>query len=331
MPALMPSLSLSPNVVSRHGRLQVQGNKIVDRKGKAVSLAGISLFWGNVDWHGERFWNAEVVDFLKEDWKATIVRAAMGVEDPGGYLQYPENNLKKLQTVVDACIMAGVYVIIDWHSHDAKPHQAEAVAFFSKMARLYGGNDHVIYEIWNEPRHVTWPDTIKPYSEAVIAAIRKYDPDNLIIVGSPDWSTAVDISTADPVEDPNVAYSFHFYAASHFQKKQMQAQAALDRNKALFITEWGSCESTGNGKIDRASTEEWSEWMRKNQLSHCNWSLCDKAESASVLRPGAYGKGEWTEDQLTSSGLMVRKMVREWNKTGRPKSAGQRSFLAPWF
>lgn len=331
MSSLMAPAVFPGNVVSRHGRLQVRGNRIVDRHGKAVSLAGVSLFWGNDGWHGEKFWNADVVGFLKEDWKAAVVRAAMGVEDPGGYLESPENNLRKLRTVVDACIEAGVYVIIDWHSHDAKPHQAAAVDFFSKMARLYGGHDHVIYEIWNEPRYVTWAETIKPYSEAVIASIRRHDPDHLVIVGSADWSTEVDVATADPVDDSNAAYSFHFYAASHFLKKRLQAQAALDRGKALFITEWGSCESTGNGKIDRASTEEWARWMRENQLSHCNWSLCDKEESASVLKPGAYVKGKWGGDQLTPSGIMVREMVREWNRPVRSATAGGRPFLAPWF
>jgi endoglucanase len=55
------------------------------------------------------------------------------------------------------------------------------------MATTYGGYDNVIYEIYNEPwGSKSWSGTVKPYSEAVIAAIRAIDSDNLIIVGSPE-------------------------------------------------------------------------------------------------------------------------------------------------
>jgi endoglucanase len=328
--SLLSSSCHSSDPVSRHGHLQVQGNKIVDRPGLPVSLAGMSLFWGNVDWHGEKFWNADAVQFLKRDWNVSVVRAAMGVEDPGGYLEHRENNLKKVETIIEACLANGLYVIVDWHSHDAKPHQAEAEAFFADIALRYGKNDHIIYEIWNEPRHVTWAETIKPYSKAVIAAIRKFDPDNLIVVGSGDWSTEVDVATADPVEDTNVAYSFHFYAASHFEKKRLQAQKALDNGKALFVTEWGACESTGNGKIDVESTRTWLAWMKKRGISHCNWSICDKDESASALRPGVSPLGNWSEDDLTVSGLLMRKTVREWNSKDAPSKVRADLGLVPF-
>ena len=46
----------------------------------------------------------------------------MGVEDPGGYLDNQQSNKKRLKTIVDAAIDEGIYVIIDWHSHNAEDH-----------------------------------------------------------------------------------------------------------------------------------------------------------------------------------------------------------------
>ena len=120
--------------VARYGALRVQGNQILGATNQPVSLAGNSLFWSNNGWGGERYYSANVVGWLKNSWNASIVRAAMGVDEAGGYLENPAREKAKVKTVVDACIAAGLYVIIDWHSHQAEQHQAQAIAFFQEMA-----------------------------------------------------------------------------------------------------------------------------------------------------------------------------------------------------
>ena len=90
-------------------------------------------------------------------------------------------------------------MIIDWHSHHAEDYTDEAIVFFQEMATTYGHTKNVIYEIYNEPLDVSWTDTVKPYALKVISAIRSIDPDNLIIVGSPEWSQRVDLVAEDPI------------------------------------------------------------------------------------------------------------------------------------
>ncbi len=298
-------------VVSQHGRLQVQGNRIVGDHGRPVSLAGNSFFWSQ--WMG-RFYTAETVAWLKKDWGSTIVRAALGLHKEDGYRQHPRINQNRILTVVDAAIAHDLYVIIDWHDHHAEDHTELAVAFFADMARRYGDRPNIIYEIYNEPLNVSWPNTIKPYAEKVIAAIRAHDPDNLIVVGTPVWSQRVDLAAADPVKDPNVAYALHFYAGTHKADLRARAEKALALGAALFVTEWGACNADGNGPIDDASVREWFAFMREHQLSHCNWSVADKRETASIVTPGASSTGGWADAQLTPSGRYVRDLIRNWGK-----------------
>ncbi|XP_033231374.1 endoglucanase Z-like [Belonocnema kinseyi] len=293
--------------------LSVKDNQILIG-GAPGSLSGMSLFWSNDGWGGEKFYNKKVVEWLKEDWKATVVRAAMGVEDGGGYLQDPQNNKARLMAVVDAAIELDMYVIIDWHSHYAHQHTADAIAFFEEMARTYGGKSNVIYELWNEPKNdVSWKDNVKPYAEAVIKAIRAIDTTNLILVGSPTWSQDVDQAASDPITGyENIAYTLHFYAGTHGQGLRDKTMYALNNNVAVFVSEWGTVNADGNGGVNAKETNTWVEFMKANHLSNCNWSLNDKPEGASALKPGVSADGGWSESDLTESGKFVREMIRNW-------------------
>jgi endoglucanase len=305
----LASLRLLAGPVSDHGLLRVAGNKITGANGQPVSLAGSSLFWSQ--WQGE-FYNAQVVDWLKKDWHVGIVRVAVGIEKDG-YLEKPEVEKPKIVAVIDAAIAADLYVIIDWHDHHAHQHAAQAIAFFEEMARKYGKHPHVIYEIFNEPLNkVSWSGDVKPYAEKVIAAIRAIDPDNLIVVGTPRWSQDVDLAAEDPIKDVNVAYTLHFYAGAHKQSLRDKAVKALRKGIPLFVTEWGTCSSNGDGKVDFESTKAWMAFMREWQLSHCNWAVSDKQEAASIVVPGASTTGGWSDRDLTESGRLVRGWIKGW-------------------
>jgi endoglucanase len=296
--------------------ITTQGNKLLFG-GKAGSISGNSLFWSNNGWGGEKYYTAGTVNWLKTDWNSKLVRAAMGVEESGGYLSDKTGNKNKVKAVVDAAIANDVYVIIDWHTHHAENYQAEAVSFFREMAQTYGQKNHVIYEIYNEPLQISWTNTIKPYAEAVIAAIRAVDPDNLIIVGTPTWSQDVDQAANNPITGyANIAYTLHFYANGHRQYLRDKASYALSRGLPLFVTEWGSVEPSGNGNVDTAETWAWVDFMKANGISNANWSINDKSEGASALTPGASGNGGWTNNQLTASGALTKDIVKGWPQIG---------------
>jgi endoglucanase len=292
--------------VAKHGLLRVAGGKIVDKDQKPIQLKGMSLFWSQ--W-SDTFWNADVVTTLKKDWKATLVRAAMGVEE-GGYLTQPAKEKDKVKTVVNAAIKEGLYVIIDWHDHHATTNADKAVEFFTEMASLYGNNPHVIFEIYNEPINDSW-EQVKAYSEKVIKAIRAKNAQNLVIVGSPTWSQRVDLAADNPIQDSNVAYTLHFYAGTHRQDLRDKAAYAINKGLALFVTEFGVCDASGNGSIDLEESDRWMAFLNTHGISWANWSLFDKEESASALKKGSNPRGGWTEKDLTISGAYIKQKLME--------------------
>ena len=291
--------------VGEHGALRVSGNRVVDAHGQPIQLRGMSFFWSQ--WTD--FYVPQNVDVLVDDWKATVVRAALGVENDGGYLANPQPNVDKVRAVVDRAIARGVYVIIDWHDHHAQDHAAQARSFFEQMASTYGEQPHVIFEVYNEPMDVEWP-VVKTYAEDIIRAIRGAGSDNLIIVGTPTWSQDVDVAAADRImSDENVAYTLHFYADTHKQFLRDKATIALNAGIALFVTEWGTCSADGNGSVNEGETQTWLDFMRDNSISWANWSLHHKDEACSAIAPGAGATGPWRDDQLTTSGRLVKPAI----------------------
>lgn len=293
-------------------QLTVKGNQVF-RGEKPAVLAGNSLFWSNTGWGGERFYTPETLVRLKKDWGSRLVRAAMGVEGSGGYLEDPENNRRRAMEVIEAAIEEDIYIIIDWHAHHAEKHTQAAVDFFADIARKYGQYPHLIYEIYNEPLDLSWEETLKPYARKVIQAIRAEDPDNVILMGTPNWSQDVDLVAQSPLDTvTNVAYTLHFYAGTHGDDLRRKARVALEAGLPLFVSEWGTVNANGDGEPDRESTRAWLEFMGRWGISHANWAVNDKTEGASVLKPGAEPRDLGKEQALTPSGRLVKDLIAQW-------------------
>ncbi len=295
--------------VEKHGQLSIQGRYLMNQYNEPVVLRGMSLFWSQ--WGGEYF-NKHCIKWLATDWKCSIIRAPLGV-DHNGYLARPNRELKKINKAVKGAIDAGIYIIIDWHDHHAHHHTEQAVGFFKTIAQKYGHHPNIIYEIYNEPLITSWSDTVKPYAESVIKAIREYDPDNIIIVGTTQYSQNVEEIIQDPLTFSNVAYTLHFYSGTHQQWLRDKAQLAIDNNIPLFVSEWGGSDSHAKGEFQYEETLLWLEFMAEYQLSWCTWSVFTKNETTSVLKNGAARRGNWNESDLTETGIYMRNLIRKLN------------------
>ena len=290
-------------------QLQVIGTHLSNEKGDAVVLRGMSLGWHN--WW-PKFYNRKTVKWLKKDWKINIIRAAMGVDaDENSYLKNRKSSIKTIEKVIDAAIENDMYVIVDWHSHNI--YLNEAKEFFDYISKKYGHHPNIIYEIFNEPDDETWPE-IKAYAEEVIQTIRKNDADNIILIGTPRWDQEVQIAAENPIlNHKNLMYTLHFYASTHGQELRDKGDIALAKGLPIFVSESGGMEASGDGRLN---VEEWGyyvDWMEKNKLSWVAWSVSDKDETCSVLKPNTKATGKWKEKDLKDWGKLVREKLRYLN------------------
>lgn len=309
--ALTCSLCIAQsNPVKQWGQLQVRGAQLCDQQGNPVVLRGVSFGWHNI-W--PRFYNKKAVRTLHRDWNATVVRAAMGVttvED--NYLDNPQFALQCIEPVIKAAIKEGIYVIIDWHAHEM--HTLKAKDFFSQMAQKYGRYPNIIYELYNEPVEDSW-ESLKQYATEIITEIRRYDPDNIILMGCPHWDQDIHLVAESPLTGvSNVMYTLHFYASTHKEYLRDRMEDAAKRGLPIFVSESGVTEASGNGKIDPESQQLWIDRMEKLKISWVCWSISDKDESCSMLLPRATATGPWADDVIKRSGKLTRGYLQKYNK-----------------
>jgi endoglucanase len=314
-PDLGPVPALNP--VATHGQLQVVGTVLQDQTGQPVQLKGVSSQWLNYE--SATFPESKpALQFARDYWKLSVIRAAMGINANGGYLGTGAGTnanmavmQAKVETIIQNAIDLGIYVIVDWHTSNAvtttTTQTTQAVAFFTGIAQHFGSSPNVIYEPYNEPsgNGVTWA-LIKPYHEAVVAAIRAQDPDNLIVLGTPTFSQDVDLAALDPVAGTNLLYTLHFYACTHKQALRDKATLALQRGIALFVTEFGATPSDG-GVVSRGDpfvceneANNWFAWMAQNNISGASWKLDKGTDTSNILTADAPVDGPWTDNYLTN-------------------------------
>ena len=311
---------------ARENSSYIDGSKV----GTAVQVRGVSFFWSQ--WAG-KFYNANAVERLAKDWKAEVVRAAYGSTGAA----FSNATMQPIKNVVEAAISNDIYVIIDWHSHSA--HDAaetqRAIDFFREMARIYGSCPHVIFELYNEPTNVNW-QTIKTYAEAVIPVIREEHSDNLILVGTPEYSRRVENVVGNAIVDKNVGYVLHFYAASHpLGGWRDNIDLALRNKLPIFVTEYGTttadggcspivsnnCGTDNYNSHNSSYADQWHTYMDRNKISSAAWNVFDKYEGSAFF--GTVPNGDfdqspvnWSDtNKMTASGKYIFKKLNEYYKT----------------
>lgn len=301
-----------PTPVETHGALSVLGTNLVGASGSPIQLKGVSSMWLN--WEDQGYAeNAEALVWMRDHWNIGLIRAAMGVEPEGAYLSDPNKAMQQVDRIVTSAVAAGIYVLIDWHDHNAHLNQAKAVEFFTQVAQKYEDLPNVLYEPFNEPEVIAWP-TVKAYHEVVVAAIRAIDPDNVIILGTPNWSQYVDVAANSPVAGANLMYTLHFYACSHTGSLRTRAEAALSKGLPLFVTEWGAAAADGgvDGKVCYSEAGIWMSWLESKNIGWSAWKLDDcEPDSTCLLKPGAPVTGGWDSPFLRGHAEFVRDALRK--------------------
>jgi len=205
------------------------------------------------------------------------------------------------------------------------------------MAEKYGSHDNVIFEIFNEPvckassatncaasERISWAE-IKSYAEQIIPVIRAHSS-NLILVGTPQWCQRIQDVIGNKINDENVGYVFHFYAASHaLASWRPNIENALNAGVLIFITEYGTTNADGgqNNNYNTHSserTDEWHSFMDEKKISSAAWQISDKYEGSAFF--GIEGtsrkfdlNGDWADQsKMTESGKYIFNKLKGYSK-----------------
>lgn len=297
---------------STSGALHVEGTQLKDSKGNNIQLRGISTH--GLSWFPQ-YVNQELFHELKKEWNANVMRLAMYTAENGGYCT--DGDKTKLKQLVKDGVAyatnADMYVIVDWHVlRDENPNnnKEEAKKFFEEMSKEFASADNVIYEICNEPNGGTsWAD-VKKYALEIIPVIRANDEDALIIVGTPTWCQDVDKAAADPItEYDNVMYALHFYATTHTDWLRDRMNQAIDAGLPIFVSEFGTCDASGNGAFDEHQSNEWIKALDARGVSYITWNLSNKNETSSIFADGCSKTSGFSEEDLSQNGKWVYKLL----------------------
>ena len=241
-------------------RLEIDGNRFL-YGGEPLRLTGVAM--------GDPAYiraTRPLSDYhtLAADWRVNCVRISV---QPGLWRADPDGVGAALARNVAAARAEGLFVIIDWHRigfpdlYDpivptdwGLPPDVliasvnETITFWQVMARQYGSDPAIIFEIWNEPsadanlwtatgQH--WP-IFKAAWEQIIAAIRPL-ADNIVLCAGGYWAHDLVGVKDDLIADARTAYAWHAYpnAERGHMKARIKTLGGLPALKPIVVTEWG--------------------------------------------------------------------------------------------
>jgi endoglucanase len=157
------------------------------------------------------------------------------------------------------------------------------------------------------------------------------DPDNLIVLGTPNRSQYVDEAALDPVLGTNLLYTLHFCSCDQTQWLRDRGDTAIAAGLPLFVTEFSATYSDGglvsvnHDYVCENEANLWFAWMEQNSLSGLAWKLDECSDASCILGFNAPLNGPWPDNLLSTDaggavsgngiegghGLFVVKWLRE--------------------
>ncbi|CCQ34237.1 alpha-galactosidase protein [Halorhabdus tiamatea SARL4B] len=331
-------------------RLHTEGRWIRDPAGNDVTLRGMAPadpgFYRQ--YHPKSF--EEVLESATDTdrgWYPNTVRLPC-TQDSIDALGLETYVTEVLRPAVDLLAARDVYALVDFHlirpytqdatetyneenDEELAPINDVMTTFWDRVAPEFAEDEHVLYELFNEPTQPAmygddagafqaWRDAAQPWVDLV----REHAPETPIIIGSPRWTSVTHMAPEYPFEGENLIYAAHIYpdngAPADFD--QWYGEPAAD--VPVVVTEFGW--DPAGGSVDQGTTSGWGEPFREwvegyENVGWISWCFDDSWEPAFFESPDSGANEPWTlKDDADQMGGYIKTWLEATKDRGIPES-----------
>lgn len=169
-----------------------------------------------------------------------------------------DDGIERIKEAVRMAKSCGINVMLDLHKapgysfdageqesgfFDNREYQERFLKLWEKLAEAFGDDpEHVAFDLLNEITDKEYLPVWKKISAECISRIRRFAPDNIIVVGSYDYNDVRAVKDLDAPWDSRVAYSFHCYEPHAFTHQGAYWDPRLDKEKRVAFCDSGTTE-----------------------------------------------------------------------------------------
>ncbi len=315
--------------------LHTKGKKVLDAGGKPVWLYGVNI--ASLEWcsGGENI--EESVNRAINDWKVNLIRLPLAQDQWFGKMTNQTDGGAAyrclVDKLVDTCAAGRVYINLDLHWSDCGIWVNEggtlgqhcmpdknSITFWQDMATRYKNQPNVIFDLYNEPRDVSFdvwrdggtvtekPDRKKPGRTKVVydaAGLQKlYDTvratgaTNVVAVAGLDWGYDLSgVLRGYRIKGSNLIYETHPYQ----EKKNWEKSFGETSWKyPVYMGEWGFGKRNTNGL---GYAESLMKYAQKHKLHWTAWDMHTNAGPTLIknwdYEPTVFG--QFVKEQLAAA------------------------------
>ena len=312
LPWLLFGVLLAGAAAAAPPPLHVAGTQLKDNRGHVVRLQGVNV--PSLEWTATGDHVLQSVGAAIDGWQARVIRLPLSqdrwfgktAEQTDGGADYR----RLVADIVRAISDRKAYVLLDLHWSDggqwgqhigqhSLPDE-NSLLFWKDMASVFRGNPSVLFDLYNEPRDVTWDvwqhggDVVEhnsdprrgtdleyhsPGMQAVLDTVRAAGAKNVVLVGGLDWAYdltgIVNGHALDDRHGNGILYATHIYP----WKKDWDAHVTVAAAKyAIFVGEVG-CEPYREGQpaYTKVDPDTWAPqvlaYINQHQFSWTAWSF----------------------------------------------------------
>jgi hypothetical protein len=247
----------------------VSGNKLMDPTGAQVRIRGMCR--PSFEWNAQGE-HASYDDYalMRNKWGANAVRISLNQDF---WLAGP-SYAATIDQQIAWVRQLNMGIILDLHWNDGKQQNMadrNSITFWKSVATRYKSNPWVMFELYNEPRDISWDqwrngDSKWAGMQEMYAAIRSVGAEHTVIVGGLNWAFDLSGIATHALDGYNIAYATHPYDYDGKQIGDWPAAFGFAASKyPIIMTEFGQYCATNTYVADLMNYVEslgihWTAW-----------------------------------------------------------------------